>query len=214
MMDLARISIENALGVLNSTQNTLPLLMNKGEKIENAIDTLRENMKRLKRDYTVQIQGGENKEGDISQDTFFIFDTIKGLERIGDYAQNVIKTIIYKKENNIFLPEFFYEKINELGEVIVDSLFLCKKIIDTGEEKYINEIEENRAKADLIYKELRNINVRKFSYYDNINFINYVVKNIGDNFFKVQLNVNEIVGNYIYCRESNLKRNEVVENTD
>ncbi|NCC81196.1 MAG: Na/Pi cotransporter family protein [Clostridia bacterium] len=208
MVDLAKGSIENALGALNSTQNTLPLLVTKGEKLENAIDTLRENI----RDYTVQIQGGDHKEGDISQNTFFIFDTIKSLERIGDYAQNVIKTIIYKKENKIFLPEFFYEKINDLGEVIVETIELCKKIIETGDERYINAIEENRGKADSIYKELRNINVRKFSYYDNINYINYVVKNIGDNFFKVQLNVNEIVGNYIYCKESNIKGNEGDEN--
>jgi len=200
MFLLAKISIENALGVLNSTGNTLHLLVTKGEKIENAIDTLRENI----RDYTVQIPGRDSKD-DISQDTFFIFDTIKGLERIGDYAQNVIKTIIYKKENQIFLPEFFYEKINELGEVIVDSIELCKKIIETDDDKYFDAIEENRDKADLIYKELRNINIRKFSYYDNINFINYVVKNIGDNFFKVQLNINEIVGNYIYCKENTLK---------
>ena len=205
MTDLARYSIENALGILNSTQKTLPVLVTRGEKVENAIDSLRENI----RDYTVKIYGGDIKNKEISQDTFFIFDTIKSLERIGDYAQNVIKTIIYKKENNIFIPEFFYERINELGEIIVDSIDLCKKIIETGEEEYIEKLDDNRKKAELIYKDLRNINVRKFSYYDNINYINYIVKNIGDNFFKVQLNINEIVGNYNYCKEVKLIRSEV-----
>ncbi len=210
MVELTKYSIENALGVLNSTQKTLPVLINKGEKLENAIDSLRENI----RDYTVQIKGNGAKEREASQNTFFIFDTIKGLERIGDYAQNIIETIIYKKENDIFLPEFFYEKINELGEITIESIEICKKIIETGEDEYLEALTVNKAKADVINKELKNITVKKFSYYDNINYINYVVKNIGDNFFKVQLNINEIVGNYIYCKDSNLKGNEVGENVN
>lgn len=197
MVNLASHSISNALDVLNSSQKKLSSAVSNGEKIEEVINTLRDSI----RDYTVKVQGEENKEKNIFNDTIFIFDTIRSLERIGDYAQNIISTILYKKENDIFLPEFFYEKINVLGKKIIVSVDLCRRILETGDQEYIDLLEENRLEVEGIYKELRIINLKKHTYYENINYINYVIKNIGDNFLKVQLNINDIVRDYISCKE-------------
>ncbi len=207
MVNLASHSISNALDVLNSSQKKLSAAVSNGEKIEEVINTLRDSI----RDYTVKVQGEENKEKNVFNDTIFIFDTIRSLERIGDYAQNIIRTILYKKENDIFLPEFFYEKINILGKKIIVSVDLCKRILETGDQEYIDLLEENRLEVEEIYKELRIINLKKYTYYENINYINYVIKNIGDNFLKVQLNVNDIVKDYIFCKESRYEEKETAE---
>lgn len=197
MVDLAKHSVDNALKVLNSTQKDLSQAVAKGERIEKTINSLKDEI----RDYTLKVQDADYVEKNLFKDTFFVFDTIRSLERIGDYAQNIIRTIQYKKENDIFIPEFFYDKINDLGRTTVISIDHCQKIIETGEQEYIDSLEENRIKTEAIYKELKTINLKSFTYYDNISYINYVVKNIGDNFSKVQQNIDEIVSNYNYCTE-------------
>lgn len=196
MVDMVAYSIENSLVVLNSSQKSLSAAVVKGEKLEKTINSLRDNI----RDYTLMVQGVEDKEKEVYNDTLFIFDTIKELERIGDYAQHIVGTILYKKENDIFLPEFFYEQINVLGQKVLKSIKLFKKIIETGDQEYIDLMEENKLEVEKIYKELRTTNIKVFTYYDNSRYINYVVKNINDNFFKVQLNINDIVSNYNFCK--------------
>ena len=193
MARLARESLVTAMAVLNANQRTLASLEQRAEKIENTIDEMRDKI----RDYTVQIQGERNGENRDMLDTFFIFDSIKMLERIGDYANNINKAFAYKRNNQVFLPEFFYDRINYLGEVVIDSMNKAVEIMETRNPELLKSLQENRLAVLKVEKEFKTINVKQFSYYENVMLINYVIKNILDNLVKAQIGIEEIVSQFV-----------------
>jgi phosphate:Na+ symporter len=155
MGNLATISYESAVDAL---QTGNPKSAEKTFKIEKSINSLERDIS----DYLVKLSN--SSIGDFDREIIDgLFSTINDIERIGDHADNLAELAHFKIENNIVFSEKAVVELEQMVNVVHDSISKSLESMRGSDRKLARDVIEIEGVVDEMEKHLRKTHIRRLN---------------------------------------------------
>ena len=152
MFSLVRENIEKSIDAILEHYSALELV-NKNEDEVNIIhDGIARNLKLL---MASDINMHESKQAAS------LFSINVDLERMSDHSLNIAEASEDLVKSDLSFSLEAYDEIKELSDILLESLNITKKIIDTGEVYYYSQIRENEEKLNRLCSDYRTIEINR-----------------------------------------------------
>ncbi|MEX3625585.1 Na/Pi cotransporter family protein [Viridibacillus arvi] len=127
-------------------------------QLEEAIN----NLDHKTTDYLVSLSK-QSLSGANSHIHHALLENIRDIERVGDHVENLIELIDYKESNRIKLSQEATQEIEEMFELVIDTVKIAMQALDTRDVSLAQQVRSQEERIDEMERSLRKHHIRRLN---------------------------------------------------
>ncbi|QOV09440.1 Na/Pi cotransporter family protein [Viridibacillus arvi] len=127
-------------------------------QLEEAIN----NLDHKTTDYLVSLSK-QSLSGANSHIHHALLENIRDIERVGDHVENLIELIDYKESNRIKLSQEATKEIEEMFELVIDTVKIAMQALDTRDVSLAQQVRSQEERIDEMERSLRKHHIRRLN---------------------------------------------------